>query len=569
MEGVARWGARPAHAAVLDDIGVTAVRELNPGLTGTGVTVVQAEASTVDGQGNDLNNFAVNPDNVPTAVAITYFNSEGYPGATGSSFAQLVALGLGSESVHADEVARAFYGTTSGVVPTLAGVLNYNANYFVNNVIAASASINAKIVNQSFVFGNDPDHPELGPIVDQLYDNYVGTHGTIIVTAAGNGPTANMTQVQVPGSAYNVITVGAMGIVPGSSGTSPPSRSKPDITAPGDATSYTTPLVSGVAAMLVQAGNEQVAGVNKDSVDPRTVKVLLMTGALKPVGWTHTASAPLDPQYGAGEVNALKSYRILTSGEHRPTVTNTTMAPVSSGTSLGMGGWNVDSLRSVGTDAVDHYLLDLPGTGPLTLSATLTWYRGFNLAVAPGDPDAQVNGISNGDLFLYDAVTGTQIALSTSVVDNVEHLYLPSLKAGLYDLQVVARPPSPENDGDLGLIRYAVAWMANYQGDANFDGAVDALDLNVLANHWLQGGKLWTEGDFTGDGEVNALDLNALALNWQAGTSFSTALAQAAAANPAFAGVVDPTAVPEAGSLALLALGIGAGLMRRRSGRAA
>ena len=55
-------------------------------------------------------------------------------------------------------------------------------------------------------------------------------------------------------------------------------------------------------------------------------------------------------------------------------------------------------------------------------------------------------------------------------------------------------------------------------GDANFDGTVDAADLNELALNWRgTDAEGWGQGDFTEDGIVNAADLNELALNWQFG----------------------------------------------------
>ncbi len=53
-------------------------------------------------------------------------------------------------------------------------------------------------------------------------------------------------------------------------------------------------------------------------------------------------------------------------------------------------------------------------------------------------------------------------------------------------------------------------------GDADFNGLVNAADLNILASHWQSDNvNSWCEGDFYLDGTVNANDLNALAINWQ------------------------------------------------------
>ena len=56
-------------------------------------------------------------------------------------------------------------------------------------------------------------------------------------------------------------------------------------------------------------------------------------------------------------------------------------------------------------------------------------------------------------------------------------------------------------------------------GDANGDGRVDAVDLNILALSWQQEVVPATGADFNGDGFIDAGDLNELALNWQSGVS--------------------------------------------------
>jgi hypothetical protein len=94
-------------------------------------------------------------------------------------------------------------------------------------------------------------------------------------------------------------------------------------------------------------------------------------------------------------------------------------------------------------------------------------------------------------------------------------------------------------------------------GDANLDNHVDAFDLNLLAAHWQQSNALWSAGDFTGDGKIDAFDLNVLAASWQVG--FNPALQ---ASSPA--SILAPGAVPEPATAALLALGAGALLVRRR-----
>lgn len=53
------------------------------------------------------------------------------------------------------------------------------------------------------------------------------------------------------------------------------------------------------------------------------------------------------------------------------------------------------------------------------------------------------------------------------------------------------------------------------RGDANLDGRVDKVDLNIVARHWRQRAGSWCSGDFNASGTSDEADLNILALNWQ------------------------------------------------------
>ncbi len=56
-------------------------------------------------------------------------------------------------------------------------------------------------------------------------------------------------------------------------------------------------------------------------------------------------------------------------------------------------------------------------------------------------------------------------------------------------------------------------------GDANGDGAVDQIDIKILANHWGMTEAKWIMGDFDFDGIVGPRDASILAANWGYGTS--------------------------------------------------
>ncbi len=57
-------------------------------------------------------------------------------------------------------------------------------------------------------------------------------------------------------------------------------------------------------------------------------------------------------------------------------------------------------------------------------------------------------------MFLYDAISSNLVACSTSLVDNVKHLWLPQLPQGRYDLQVLKHGGTTVTTNET----YALAW---------------------------------------------------------------------------------------------------------------
>jgi hypothetical protein len=396
-------------------MGVTLVRSSNPILTGTGVIVAQAEASDSTNAGEfEVNYTAVNKPKALFAWTSARGASLNFPNA------------VGTESSHADEVADCFYGPSSGVAPGVAHVDNYEGNYFYEEIVVAGAPINDNVVNQSFTFSLGPPTQQL---VDSAYDDYIADNGGVFCSAV-NGLGTN---VGPPGTAYNCIGVGAYGsgaVVTGP--TLDNGRCKPDIVAPGNAISFTTPYVAGAAAVLLQAAAAGVGGASTTAAgDVRTIKALLLDGALKPNDWTNTSTSPLDPRYGAGVLNLYYSYEQLAGGQQGYSSRNTVSAgtahpPLSSGPAVGsLRGWSFESVPSNPlADTADHYLFDVSSNS--TLTATLVWER-----------PAGMTNIDNLALFLYNAANATLLCCSVSMVDNVQHIYLSSLAPGNYDLEVV------------------------------------------------------------------------------------------------------------------------------------
>ena len=364
--GVSAWQG----LAQPDPIGLAALKRFAPDQTACGISVGLAEASSGGWQAN------------PEVIGATECQMIW---TCGGGSATNFPNALGSESGHANEVSRLFFS----VAPGATRLENFEASYFIDYIIPNQVPINARVVNQSFAYFARITH------IDQQYDNYAAKHHVLFVSGAGNAG-----WVGSPGTAYNGISVGAFG---GSSCVGPATdgRCKPDITAPANMTSFSTPLVSGAAAVLMQAG----------ATDIRLVKALLLNGAQKPADWTNSPTAPLDPRYGAGIVNVFNSWRQFRGGQHTGPVVRARR------------GWDIATIAS---NEVRQYMLDARSS---TITATLVWLRKYGLT-----------NIINLNLKLRSEA-GELIATSSSRLDNVEHLHLPNVPVGRYVIEVTSDGP--------------------------------------------------------------------------------------------------------------------------------
>jgi hypothetical protein len=216
---------------------------------------------------------------------------------------------------------------------------------------------------------------------------------------------------------------------------------KPDLVGTATYTSYTTPIVASAAGVLISETKRTVSLA--PAKDPRLIKALLMAGATKEEfpTWSQTPAQPLDPVFGAGQVNINNSYRMLIAGRQPA---GTELHP--------LNGWD---LGKSGTEAV--YYFDVPAGQTLRFSTVLTWHRELP------DNDYYINfasSLANLNLRLRNSnasfALGTVVAESTSVLDNVEHIYRTALPAGRYALEV---------SGPAGTT-YGIAWNGILSGES-------------------------------------------------------------------------------------------------------
>lgn len=432
-----------------DIVGFRLLETFTTGLNGKGIRVGQPEAE--DSSGLDAtNNWEVNPTAVDRRVSLFTWYSNGLSSGA-------VPNSLGTESGHADSVAGILYGP-SGMATNVIHVDNFEANSYINDYIVKdqgfSGTATDSVVNQSYTFG--PMDAQDQEKDDSEFDNFSEKYNTLFISAADNYGTAppNSVRVCVPGTSYNCICVGADD---GDSSVGPTidnGRCKPDIVAPSGETSFSTPQVAGAAALLMQAGRRGDGGLNTNGAsDMRTVKALLLNGAVKQANWMNVPPSPLDYTNGAGMLNVFNAYEQLAGGKHGWNFsTNVPLGaahpPAAVATSVSsLNGWDFNTNDSSATqDAINHYFFNVTnGVGSdFTLTATLVWNRHQN-----------ETAINNLALFLYNAVTGNLVAASTSIVDNVQQVFVRQLPQGRYDLQVWKA-------GGSGIVTtnetYALAW---------------------------------------------------------------------------------------------------------------
>jgi Subtilase family len=437
-----------ARASTLDTTGVTVLRATTTNLNGAGVRVGQAEAQS------GANDWQVNPGNsqVTQPVGLFTYHLSNPPYLTVVT-TNAFPNALGVESGHADGVAGGFYGIAGGVATNVSHVDNYEANTMVAYYVGYTATphtIQERIVNQSFTFGSVDTN------ADQAYDNYAAQNGVLFVSGAG----FRGQPVFTPATGYNGIGVGIAGVTDSPTGPTPDGRSKPDIIAPNPLdpqTSWAAPQVAGAAAVLMQAGTRGDGGSDTNSAtDIRTVKALLLNGAVKPSDWTNSFSHPLHARYGAGVLNVFNSYKQL-AGRRQTNIVSATVSAGSAHPPTGatntipvLSAWDLGSLTSQAhpaMDAVNHYYFNVTNAtsnAPFTATITLAWNR-----------QSGKTAINDLNLFLYDTANSNLITCSTSVVDNVEHLFIPRLPQGRYDLQVWK---SGATAFVTGSETYALAW---------------------------------------------------------------------------------------------------------------
>ncbi len=398
---------------------------------------------------------------LPTGnVAVTQVEAEigptGYAavGGSGTVFANnatfvnktfVLKSGPAAVSFHAYEVGQQIYGTAPaspryGMAPGATNVDAYEVNDwlevgFLNLSGGNPLGESSQVQNHSWIYlptlsSEEPDMIE----ILRRFDNSITNSNYVACVGMANDGSSTVPVLMA--TAANVLSVGltsgghSRGLT--ASPYDIPGRTKPEIVAPSDFTSFGTGMVSGAAALLRSAATTNNARRNE------TLRAILLAGATKAEfpNWSRTISRPLDPAYGAGELNVAHSYHILTAGEQ----TASSTIPVA------LTGWE---LRNLAAGTNYDYLLEIPSSlQGASLSVVVVWNRSISRDSFQDTWTA--DPLPNLGLTLYQgtATSGPPLDTSDSAVDNLEHIWQPALKAGTYRMRL---------SGDLA-VEAAIAW---------------------------------------------------------------------------------------------------------------
>lgn len=376
------------------------------GLTGNGVKIGQIEVGVPNTSDSELGGkvIAINGSIDEHATNVAKFMHAVAPDA------QIYSIGLG-ENIYLSQ----FYSSVETLLSYGVSVINMSASWPRTN-------------SGDYWYSS----------AEQWLDHISGTHEATFVQVAGN--TGNGMDIKDPGLACNIITVGAIndnhtgntltddwlyeGSASGNGGSD--GCAKPDVLAPGTlsrsnnvdriGTSYAAPIVAGLAAQMMQYDSSL-------KTRARPVKAILSACCDRKVsskrGVVETMEEGLTPEQGAGVVNALRMYTILSQNKYMS-----------------------------GNFTSEDFKTQIFLKSPCNVSAT--WIRENGVSNHTSG-SVGVSAYQNLDLYLYSP-TGEQLD-SLVNMSYTEMVYRNNPTPGVYTVQLYKR------DGNTNrTIWFALAW---------------------------------------------------------------------------------------------------------------
>ena len=527
----------------LEHVGIYAVKEIAPDLTGAGVKyAVICRSFSYIGE-NPQNDYrpAIEHDCFENARFSFYDNGE-LAGGTSPHATAICSILFGDDpTAFHPEMGQFYY---AGATPQAEANI-YEFEHFLLKNVGRHIPPDEDIIAAAL---GSPLEDWWTRGIEALAEHY----GTVVIAGIGNGSDADHT-VLYPGAGANAIGVGVVDSVNtddpttnlahfalaypehSSFGAAGNGHSKPDIVAPGnclaaelnkpngyeatgDWSSFATPIVAGAVGLLVQKAKQDPTlnlAVSSNGGNC-VIKAILLNSATKLPYW-HKGKlqtdddhiAPLDQIQGAGLLNALSAYEHLIAGHMKPGDVPAT-------------GWDRNLLTS-DKRLGNAYRIALAEPSDGHITATVTWNRHYERTF-PFKPAPERDGNIRLELWAVDPIDSSKDYLldySDSPVDNVEHIYVTA-DPNYTNYEVVVSFSDIDAEAEANPDQfYGLAWTISEKQetddilsyDLNADGIVNELDiifaLNNLANR-DKSPNTYLIGDINSDGEIDARDLGEL-----------------------------------------------------------
>jgi hypothetical protein len=488
----------------LDDIGFRSLQERlgASAPSGAGVVLGQVEVPN-PGYGPNQSN--------PEFAGVTFVEQSGAAGTSG----------------HATTVATRYFGQTLSPAPGVTTVHLWDVNQFLFSGYLkqgtasppVSPPTGLRVFNHSWIgsLGNAGSDKELLRRADYAANAF----RTMWVVGVNNG--ASSANEPLLSGMFHGLSVGLSSGNHGHDDTGPntdaPGRQKPEIVAPGDFTSFATPLVGGCAALLYETRESTPELASNGFADlPQVIKAVLMAGAVRNESWTNlptpevqrgVTDRPLDEVFGAGVVNVDRAHRIFTGLERDGG------ASVPATSTLSAPSWDYETMS--GSETYWHRI-DL-AEAATEVSVCAAWNRitptNWASTTLP-DIDVEVFSIDAAGGLVPLAGAGPEVfgggnVRSESGLDLAELIHVRDLAAGSYAIRFRRVDDSPVTTRMAIAAWLPVAGEEAIPGDLNGDGRVDGSDFGLLLVLW---GTSDPDADLDGNGIVSGSDMGVMLANW-------------------------------------------------------
>ena len=523
----------------LGSIGIYALRQTAPSLTGSGVKFAVICRSITYINGEPQNDYRPNTEhNCLKTSRISFCDEHEAPAGLSPHSTAICSILLGEDANAFNQQLGKFY--YQGAAPQAQADI-YEFWHFLTNNVFQFCPPDADIVTVS-IGSQFEDWWTRG--IEAMAEHY----GLIIVAGIGNGSNA-YDPVLYPAAGANVIGVGVVDSVrtknpatnlahfslayPEHSSFAPTAdgRCKPEIVAPGNLlaadfnapnsyqptgnwSSFSTPTVAGTIGLLVQKAKQDpnlALAVSPDGGNC-VIKAILLNSATKLPYWHNGRVqkdddhvAPLDYIQGAGMLNATGAYQQLVAGRSEPNNVSTV-------------GWDNNLLQ---TEQVPESIYKITLTEPADkfITATLVWNRHYN-NVYPFEPMHEKDANLRLELWAVDSNDPNNDYLldySDSNTDNIEHIYCRA-DANYTNYEIAV---SYSDTSNFVTQLYGLAWKTSeapdsdniFWYDLNADGIVNDLDFTILSDNLITSIKSPDScllGDINTDGVIDVNDLRIL-----------------------------------------------------------